>query len=57
MDRDLQEVVDLLEDDAWQVTEHEALLVLQEIFNIPIELLEARLALIRGEELLTTEGL
>jgi len=57
MERDLQEVVDLLDDgEGWKVTDKECLLVLEAVYGIPLELLEAKLAQFRGEELLNSEG-
>lgn len=56
MDWRIEEVLER-QDRGEQVTEKEALILLEEIFEIPYEHLEAMLAQIRGETLLTTEGI
>ena len=56
MDARIEEVVERL-DNGEEVSERDALILLEEIFEVPYEHLEAMLAKIRGEELLTTEGL
>jgi len=56
MSNEVVEIVERIEDGE-EISEHDSLRLMEEIFEVPYEHLEAMLARIRGEELLTTEGL